>query len=56
MNLKKPMIKKEWLFMNAERKKEDIIWCCSICGSLNNIKNIQCGKCQKIQEPTDTKY
>ena len=53
------MIKKEWLFMSQEPKKpkkEDIIWCCSICGSLNNINNIQCGKCQKIQEPTDTKY
>ena len=48
------MIKPEWHFML--NKKESLIWCCSICGSLNNINNIQCGKCQKIQEPSDTKY
>ena len=50
------MIKKEWLFMNAEPKKQPLIWCCSICGSFNNIDNIQCGKCQKIKEPSDSKY
>ena len=53
------MIKKEWLFMSQEPKKlkkEDIIWGCSVCGSLNGINNIQCGKCQKIKEPTDTTY
>jgi len=50
------MIKKEWLFMETKPKKEDIIWSCSVCGSLNGINNIQCGKCQKIKEPTDTTY
>jgi len=53
------MIKKEWLFMNAKPKKlkkENISWSCSVCGSLNAINNIQCGKCQKIKEPTDTTY
>jgi hypothetical protein len=50
------MIKKEWLFMSQEPKKEDIIWSCSVCGSFNGINNIQCGKCQKIKEPTDTTY
>lgn len=52
------MIKKEWLFMSQEPKKlkkEDIIWGCSVCGSFNAINNIQCGKCQKIQESTDKK-
>jgi len=53
------MIKKEWLFMNTEPKnlkKEQIIWCCSICGSFNGIKNPQCGKCEKHKEPTDITY
>jgi len=50
------MIKKEWLFMQQERKKQELAWCCSICGSYNNINNNTCGKCKKPQEPTDLKF
>ena len=44
------MIKPEWHFMND---KQEIIWCCSLCGSFNGIINDTCGKCKKKRERKD---
>ena len=44
------MIKPEWHFMND---KQEIILCCSLCGSFNVIINDTFGKCKKKREPKD---